>query len=48
MDKGDKKKQSKIQTDDSFSRTLYGTPTIGGFIVILIIVAFILYNIFFS
>ncbi len=45
-EKDKKKYESKIDTDDSFNRTLYGTPTIGGIIVIGLIIIFILYNIF--
>lgn len=41
------KEKSKIDTDDGWNRALYGSPTIGGFIVIGIIIIIILYNVFF-
>lgn len=41
----EEKEKSKIETDDAWNRALYGSPTIGGFIVIGIIIAIILYNI---
>ncbi|CAM3829966.1 hypothetical protein [Cytobacillus oceanisediminis] len=42
------KHNSKINTDDAWNRTFYGSPTIGGFVVIGIIIAFIIYNVFFK
>ncbi|QVY61175.1 hypothetical protein [Cytobacillus gottheilii] len=38
--------KSKIETNDGWNRAVYGSPTIGGLIVIGSIIAFILYNIF--
>jgi hypothetical protein len=45
-----KKKQedSNIESNDSFNRTLYGSPTIGGFIIIGLIIIFVLYQMFFK
>jgi hypothetical protein len=34
----DRKRKSKIDTDDNWNRTFYGSPTIGGLIVIGFIV----------
>jgi hypothetical protein len=45
-DKGQGKKKSAIQTDDFANRTLFGGPTIGGAVVIGIIVLYILYDVF--
>lgn len=45
-DKDDKEK-SKIDTDDGWNRAIYGSPTIGGFIVIGVIIAIIVYNVLF-
>ena len=45
--KRDGKSKSKINTDDGWNRTFYGSPTIGGFVVMGMIAAFIIYNIFF-
>lgn len=42
------KEKSKIKTDDGWNRALYGSPTIGGFIVIGIIIAFIVYDVLFN
>lgn len=42
-----KEKKSQIETDDALNRLLYGTPTIGGAIVIGAIIVFILYSVFF-
>ncbi|WP_180955086.1 hypothetical protein [Bacillus sp. V3-13] len=47
-EKKDKEEKSKIETDDTFNRTLYGTPTIGGFIVIGIILCIIFFNLIFK
>lgn len=44
----DDKDNSKINTDDGWNRAFYGSPTIGGFVVIGIIIAFIIYNVFFK
>lgn len=41
-----KEEKSHIETRDAWNRTFYGSPTIGGLIVIGLIVAFIIYNIF--
>lgn len=38
--------KSKIETNDGLNRAFYGSPTIGGLIVIGLIIAFIIYNIF--
>ncbi|WP_158651517.1 hypothetical protein [Mesobacillus jeotgali] len=35
-------------SEDSWNRTFFGSPTIGGFVVIGIIIAFILFNIIFN
>jgi hypothetical protein len=53
MDKGgvnmkEEKEKSAIETDDISNRSLYGTPTIGGVIVIGIIVIVIAYAAFFK
>ena len=40
------KKTSKIETDDAFNRALYGSPTIGGMVVVGIIIVVIVFNIF--
>ncbi|WP_156129697.1 hypothetical protein [Bacillus sp. B-jedd] len=42
------KSESKIETGDGWNRTFYGSPTVGGFVVVGIIAAFIIYNIFFK
>lgn len=39
------KEKSQIETNDKWNRAFYGSPTIGGFIVIGIIIAFIIYNV---
>ncbi|WML45456.1 hypothetical protein [Neobacillus sp. PS3-40] len=39
----EKREKSKIETDDSWNRTFYGSPTIGG---IIVVVAIVLYFIF--
>lgn len=41
------KEKSKIDTDDSWNRAIYGSPTIGGFIVIGVIIVIIIYNVLF-
>ncbi|WP_342566657.1 hypothetical protein MKY09_11285 [Psychrobacillus sp. FSL K6-4046] len=46
MGKPDEEKKSKIDTDDAFNRALYGSPTIGGMLVVGIIVVVIIVNIF--
>ena len=47
MKKEDKEKEnSKIDTDDGWIRAVYGSPTIGGFIVVAIITAVIIYNVY--
>jgi hypothetical protein len=40
----DKEKRdiSKIDTDDGWNRTFYGSPTVGGIIVVVIVLYFIL------
>lgn len=38
------REESKIDTDDAWNRTFYGTPTIGGFLVVIIIVLYLLFN----
>jgi hypothetical protein len=49
MEKDNKKQEeSKIETNDISNRVLYGSPTIGGFIVVGIVVLFILYQWFFN
>lgn len=40
----DQYEQSKIDTDDGWNRTLYGTPTFGGIIVVAAIVLYIIFN----
>jgi len=37
-------KKSKINTDDGWNRTVFGSPTIGGFIVFGLIVIYIGYQ----
>lgn len=34
----------KVNSDDGWNRTFYGSPTIGGFIVVGILVIYILYQ----
>jgi hypothetical protein len=43
-----KKKQEKrkIETDDSWNRTFYGSPTIGGFLIVGAIVVYITFKAF--
>ncbi|GAM12410.1 hypothetical protein [Mesobacillus selenatarsenatis] len=41
-------KDHSKNNEDGWNRTFFGSPTIGGFVVIGIIVAFILYNIIFN
>lgn len=41
--KKDKEKR-KVNSDDGWNRTFYGSPTIGGFIVVGILVIYILYQ----
>jgi hypothetical protein len=49
MEKDNKKQEeSKIETNDISNRVLYGSPTIGGFVVVGIVVLFILYQWFFN
>ncbi|WP_394184730.1 hypothetical protein [Metabacillus halosaccharovorans] len=36
----DNHEKSKIETDDSWNRTFYGSPTIGGFVVVVVIVLY--------
>lgn len=40
----DKLEKSKIDTDDGWNRTFYGTPTIGGIIVVAAIILYIIFN----
>lgn len=42
--KKENREKSKIDTDDAWNRTFYGTPTIGGFLVVIIIVLYLLFN----
>ncbi|MFS0882141.1 hypothetical protein [Metabacillus niabensis] len=45
MRKGkENREKSKIDTDDAWNRTFYGTPTIGGFLVVIIVVLYLLFN----
>jgi hypothetical protein len=37
----EKREKSKIDTDDGWNRTVYGSPTIGGIIVVVIVLYFI-------
>ncbi len=37
--------KSQIENNDGWNRVLYGSPTIGGFIVVGLIIAFIIFNI---
>lgn len=46
MRKHDEEKKSKIETDDAWNRALYGSPTIGGLVVVGIIFLVIIINIF--
>jgi len=43
-ERNENKEKSKIETNDSFNRAFYGSPTIGGVIVIGIIILFLIYN----
>ena len=36
--------KSKIDTDDGWNRTFYGSPTIGGVLVVGAIILFIVFN----
>jgi hypothetical protein len=38
----EKRDKSKIDTDDGWNRTFYGSPTVGGIIVVVIVLYFIL------
>lgn len=38
--------KSKIETNDSWNRTFYGSPTIGGFLIVGAIVLYILFKAF--
>jgi hypothetical protein len=40
----DKRKKSKIETDDGWNRAFYGSPTIGGFIVVGVIILYLLFK----
>ncbi|WP_156289494.1 hypothetical protein [Oceanobacillus salinisoli] len=40
--------ESAIETDDNFNRTFYGSPTLGGFIVVGLIILLIVYNLLFN
>ena len=44
-EKWNKEQKSKIETNDHYNRTLYGSPTIEGIIVILVIIIIIIVNI---
>ncbi|WP_180954307.1 hypothetical protein [Bacillus sp. M6-12] len=44
--KTEEHEKSKIETNDDYNRTLYGSPTIGGFIVAGVIAVVIMYSIF--
>ena len=46
MGKPSDEKKSKIETDDAWNRALYGSPTIGGLVVVGIILIVIIINIF--
>ncbi|WP_213367332.1 hypothetical protein [Mesobacillus boroniphilus] len=41
------KGQSK-ESEDGWNRTFFGSPTLGGFVVVGIIIAFIVFNIIFN
>ena len=41
------KEESKMETDDAFNQTLYGSLTIGGVMVFGIIALLLLYDLFF-
>lgn len=40
----DKRKKSKIDTDDGWNRTFYGSPTIGGLVVIGVIILYLIFQ----
>lgn len=40
-----KEEKSKIEADDGWNRTLYGSPTAGGFTVAGLLIIFIVYSI---
>lgn len=46
MGKPNEEEKSKIETDDAWNRALYGSPTIGGILVVGIIFLVIIINIF--
>ncbi|MGG7621272.1 hypothetical protein [Bacillus coreaensis] len=40
----DIREKSKIETDDGWNRTFYGSPTIGGIIVVVIVIFYIIFQ----
>ena len=40
----DKREKSKIETEDGWNRTFYGSPTIGGLIVVGVIVLYFIFR----
>ncbi|WP_445491644.1 hypothetical protein [Niallia sp. 03133] len=39
-----KREKSQIETNDSWNRALYGSPTIGGFVVIGALILYVLFH----
>jgi hypothetical protein len=39
-----KREKSKIDTDDGWNRTFYGSPTIGGIIIVGAVVLYLLFK----
>jgi len=44
LSKDKENKKSKIDTDDGWNRTFFGAPTIGGVLVVLAIILYIIFN----
>ncbi|WP_391560035.1 hypothetical protein [Robertmurraya sp.] len=40
----DNREKSKIETDDGWNRTFYGSPTIGGIIVVVIVIFYLIFQ----
>ncbi|MBM7602725.1 hypothetical protein JOC75_000695 [Metabacillus crassostreae] len=40
----DKPEKSKIDTDDGWNRAVYGSPTIGGFIVVVAVILYLVFK----
>ncbi|MFJ8235516.1 hypothetical protein ACIQ34_07175 [Ureibacillus sp. NPDC094379] len=40
----DNHEKNKIDTDDSWNRTFYGSPTVGGMLVVGAIILYVIFN----